>query len=129
MYGAGLRVMECVRLRVKDIDFGYQQIIVRDGKGSKDRVTMLPTIISAPLKHHLEKVKIIHERDLKAGFGSVFLLRLNGNTKTQVTAGPGNMSFQLRNDILTPKVRLKGGIIFMNRLFSGQSNRTFEARA
>ena len=73
MYGAGLRVMECVRLRVKDIDFGYRQILVRDGKGQKDRVTMLPEIVSSPLKIHLEKVKSVHERDLKAGFGNVYL--------------------------------------------------------
>ena len=73
MYGAGLRVMECVRLRVKDIDFGYRQIIVRSGKGNKDRVTMLPEIASDPLKRHLEKVKAIHERDIKAGFGTVHL--------------------------------------------------------
>ncbi|MFW6053032.1 MAG: tyrosine-type recombinase/integrase [Desulfosalsimonas sp.] len=70
MYGAGLRVMECVRLRVKDIDFGYGQILVRDGKGSKDRVTMLPEILKNPLKLHLEKVKSIHDRDLEAGFGN-----------------------------------------------------------
>jgi len=73
MYGSGLRVMECVRLRVKDIDFGYRQILVREGKGSKDRVTMLPEIVSAPLERHLEKVKATHERDLGAGFGTVYL--------------------------------------------------------
>ncbi len=69
MYGAGLRVMECVRLRVKDVDFGYRHILVRDGKGQKDRVTMLPEIVSGPLKLHLEKVKSVHERDLKGGSG------------------------------------------------------------
>nr|WP_181550579.1 integron integrase [Desulfosalsimonas propionicica] len=73
MYGAGLRVMECVRLRVKDIDFGYGQVLVRDGKGAKDRVTMLPEVLKEPLKLHLEKVKSVHDRDLKAGFGSVYL--------------------------------------------------------
>jgi len=74
MYGSGLRVMECVRLRVKDIDFGYRQIlVVRNGKGSKDRVTMLPEIVSSLLERHLEKVKATHERDLRAGFGAVHL--------------------------------------------------------
>jgi integrase len=72
MYGAGLRVMECIRLRVKDIDFGYRQIVVRDGKGSKDRVTMLPQIIVDELQRHLLKVKAIHNADLKAGFGAVY---------------------------------------------------------
>src|SRR6266496_1744380 len=73
LYGSGLRLMECVRLRVKDIDFGYLRITVRDGKGAKDRVTMLPTNLAKPLEHHLQKVKAQHEEDLEAGFGSVFL--------------------------------------------------------
>ena len=73
LYGAGLRVMECVRLRVKDLDFGYRQITVRDGKGHKDRVTMLPEIAIEPLSRHLEKVKKAHEIDLQAGFGAVYL--------------------------------------------------------
>lgn len=73
LYGAGLRVMECVRLRVKDVDFGYGQIVVRDGKGKKDRVTMLPAIIVDDMKRHLLKTRKIHEMDLKAGFGAVYL--------------------------------------------------------
>jgi integron integrase len=73
LYGAGLRIMECVRLRIKDVDFGYGQIVVRDGKGGKDRVTMLPGIICDDLQRHLQKVKRIHEMDLKAGFGAVYL--------------------------------------------------------
>lgn len=73
MYGAGLRVMECMRLRIKDIDFSYQQVSVRDGKGGNDRVTMLPEITVEHLKRHLEKVKATHQLDLKAGFGSVYL--------------------------------------------------------
>jgi integron integrase len=73
LYGSGLRVMECVRLRVKDIDFGYGQIVVRNGKGKKDRVTMLPQIIVDEMQRHLLKVKTIHDRDLKAGCGAVYL--------------------------------------------------------
>lgn len=73
LYGAGLRVMECMRLRVKDVDFGYRQIVVRDGKGNKDRVTMLPEIIIDSLQRHLAGVKKIHELDLKAGYGAVYL--------------------------------------------------------
>src|SRR5258707_8027218 len=57
LYGSGLRLMECLRLRVKDVDFGYGQILVRDGKGAKDRVTMLPQALIEPLKAHLEKVR------------------------------------------------------------------------
>ena len=73
LYGAGLRLMECLRLRVKDIDFTYFQITVRDGKGSKDRVTMLPTASTELLKNQLEKAKRLHQQDLAAGFGEVFL--------------------------------------------------------
>ena len=73
LYGSGLRLMECLRLRVKDIDFGYGQIAVRDGKGGKDRVTMLPESLHEPLKRHLAKVKTLHEEDLAEGFGTVHL--------------------------------------------------------
>jgi integron integrase len=73
LYGAGLRLMECIRLRVKDIDFGYKQIIVRNGKGQKDRATVLPKIVIEPLLRHLEKIRKSHEIDLRAGFGSVYL--------------------------------------------------------
>ncbi len=73
LYGSGLRLMECIRLRVKDLDFDYGQIVVRDGKGMKDRVTMLPHSIREPLKCHLDKVRVIHEKDLSEGFGEVYL--------------------------------------------------------
>jgi integron integrase len=73
MYGGGLRLMECLRLRVQDIDFGANQIIVRDGKGFKDRVTMLPQTAREPLGEHLERVKRTHERDLAEGYGRVVL--------------------------------------------------------
>ena len=73
MYGGGLRIMETMRLRVKDIDFDNHQIIVRDGKGEDDRVTMLPDAIIEPIQLHLRYVKAIHEKDLADGFGSVYL--------------------------------------------------------
>jgi integron integrase len=73
LYGAGLRLMECIRLRVKDVDFGYRQILVRDGKGQKDRVTMLPQMVVEPLRVQLQKVKTLHEQDLAEGFGEVYL--------------------------------------------------------
>lgn len=73
LYGAGLRLRECLKLRVKDVDFDYRQLIVRDGKGGKDRVTMLPQAAVEPLKQHLERVKALHERDLAAGYGDVEL--------------------------------------------------------
>jgi integron integrase len=73
LYGSGLRLMECVRLRVKDVDLGYLRITVRDGKGAKDRVTMLPVNLATALERHLQKVKAQHEEDLEAGFGNVYL--------------------------------------------------------
>jgi integron integrase len=73
LYGSGLRLMECVRLRVKDVDPGYLRVTVRDGKGGKDRITMLPVNAAKPLDRHLQKVKAQHEQDLEDGFGSVYL--------------------------------------------------------
>jgi integron integrase len=71
MYGAGLRLMECLRLRVQDIDFARNEILIRDGKGAKDRITMLPQSLKTPLQDHLKKVKALHERDLADGWGRV----------------------------------------------------------
>ena len=73
LYGSGLRLMECVRLRIKDVDFGYLRITVREGKGGKDRVTMLPVNLASALERHFRKVKAQHEEDLARGFGCVFL--------------------------------------------------------
>ncbi len=73
LYGAGLRLLECLRLRVKDLDFAYNQIVVRDGKGQKDRVTMLPQPVKPPLQQHLQSVKHLHTRDLGVGHGAVYL--------------------------------------------------------
>ncbi len=73
LYGSGLRLMECVRLRVKDIDFDYKTVTVRDGKGGKDRITPLPESIIPDLQRHLRHVKLLHEDDLAAGVGSVYL--------------------------------------------------------
>jgi len=73
LYGAGLRLMECCRLRVKDIDFSKNQIVIRAGKGDKDRYTMLPAIVTEPLLKHLRAGKQQHEEDLKKGMGRVAL--------------------------------------------------------
>ena len=73
LYGTGMRLLEGMRLRVKDVEFSRREVIVREGKGNKDRVTVLPENLILPLRAHLEKVKALHERDLAAGFGDVFL--------------------------------------------------------
>ena len=73
MYGSGLRLMEVLRLRVKDLDFANHQIIVRDGKGENDRITMFPDTLLEPLRLHLNQVKALHEKDLFEGYGTVYL--------------------------------------------------------
>ena len=73
LYGTGMRLMECVRLRVKDVLLEQNQLLVRDGKGFKDRVTMLPMSLKSDLERHLARVKLLHEQDLAAGNGEVHL--------------------------------------------------------
>ena len=73
LYGTGMRVMEVVRLRVKDVDLGAGQIVVRDGKGFKDRVTMLPQALEESLREQFERVRLLHQKDLAEGFGKVHL--------------------------------------------------------
>ena len=73
MYGSGLRLLECLRLRVKDLDFDRGEITVREGKGNKDRVTMLPETLYAALRAQLDAVRLQHQKDLRAGFGRVYL--------------------------------------------------------
>jgi integrase len=73
MYGAGLRVLECARLRTKDVDFPTNQLVVRSGKGDKDRVTMLPATVKADLARHLASVRVQHQRDVTGGAGWVEL--------------------------------------------------------
>ena len=73
IYGSGLRLMECLRLRVKDLEFERRAIIVRDGKGAEDRVTVLPDSLIPLLQEHLQRVKAQHERDLTQGYGAVYL--------------------------------------------------------
>lgn len=73
LYGTGMRLMECCRLRVKDIDFSQREILIRDGKGAKDRVTMLPEALIAPLKEHLAKRRRLYDDDFTKGMAEVYL--------------------------------------------------------
>jgi integron integrase len=95
LYGAGLRLMECCRLRVKDIDFSQNQILVRARKGDKDRYTMLPAAIKQPLLRHLEGVKRQHDQDLKRNLGRVALPNaLEKQYPNAVGNGAGNGYFR-----------------------------------
>jgi integrase len=73
LYGTGIRLMECVRLRVQDVDFQYHQIVIRNAKGQKSRVVPLPERLEEPLREHLRRVRELHEQDLAQGYGEVFL--------------------------------------------------------
>ena len=73
IYGSGIRLMECIRLRIQDIDFGQRQLFVRSGKGGKDRTTFLPRLVHDELHQHIERVKELHRKDLEQGFGEVYL--------------------------------------------------------
>jgi integron integrase len=97
LYGTGMRLTEALRVRVKDIDFGYDQITVRDGKGAKDRMTMLPASIKARLQEHLQGVKKLHESDLRMGSGRVHLpYALARKYPTRRRSGDGSSSFLRR---------------------------------
>jgi integrase len=126
LYGAGLRLMECVRLRVKDVGFGYRQILVREGKGQKDRVTMLPHMVMEPLRAQLQKVKTLHEQDLGRDLER-FTCHLHWNTNILMLAanGVGSMSCRPRSG---PRIRVRArnaAITSMRRCCSGQSKRQF----
>ena len=73
LYGAGLRASECARLRVKDLDYAMRQVIVRDGKGERDRFTILPEALTAPLQEQLRRARLFHDDDLRHAHGSVYL--------------------------------------------------------
>lgn len=115
MYGAGLRLMECLRLRVQDVDFGRNEITIRDGKGAKDRVTMLPESLKSPLQDHLQKVKKIHEKDL-ARVGVVYRCRMpwTASIRMRRPTGAGNGFFHRRSDGKTSRLAKRGGIMLMS---------------
>ncbi|MDH5738084.1 MAG: integron integrase [Gammaproteobacteria bacterium] len=73
LYGSGLRINECLRLRVKDVDFSHHNLVIRDSKGHKDRVTVLPANLIRPLRHQIEFVKALHKKDLDEGFGRAYM--------------------------------------------------------
>ena len=119
LYGSGLRLLECLRLRVKDIDFNYNQIVVRDGKGEKDRITILPDSIKEYLKNHFREIKLVHEKDIKKGFGEVVLPYSlhRKNIQMQVKNLFGSGFFPHQRDTLIKKKIQKEDIIYMKVLF------------
>ncbi len=115
LYGSGLRLNECLRLRVKDIDFSYRQITVRDAKGGKDRVTMLPDALVTPLQGHLARVKQLHAQDLSEGFAWPLCPRLwPANIQTRVRPGLGNLSSPLPNGAAIRELTWCGAIMWVS---------------
>jgi integron integrase len=98
MYGTGMRVSECISVRILDLDFSYQQIVVRAGKGNKDRVVPMPTSLTDQLKKQVDNVRLVHDRDLAAGYGSVYL-------PTALARKFPNAEFELRWQYLFPSSR------------------------
>lgn len=113
LYGSGLRLMECMRLRVKDIDFGNHQIIVRDGKGEDDRITLLPETLIPDLQRQIQTVQRIHQTDLGDGFGEVYLpyalARKYPNASRELAWQYLFPSSQLSRDPRHPSPRGRGG--------------------
>lgn len=98
MYGSGMRVSECVRLRILDIDFAYQQIVIRSGKGNKDRVVPMPDLLIVALQKQIERIRVMHERDCQAGYGAVFM-------PTALARKYSNAEYELRWQFLFPASR------------------------
>lgn len=98
LYGTGMRIMECLRLRVKDVDFKRREILIRDGKGFKDRVTMLPDSLAASLEAHLAKVRGLHQTDLQQGYARCICPMLwRKNIPLRQGNGVGSMCFRPQN--------------------------------
>ena len=122
LYGAGLRLMECLRLRVKDIDFSTNQIVVREGKGQKDRVTMLPSAIREPLRQHLEEARDSTRRTWSTGtLEPPCPTPWNENIPAPLANGDGSMCSRLQGSAPTPGGGWPADITFMSPFCSGQS--------
>jgi integrase len=117
LYGAGLRLLECCRLRVKDVDFATNQLVIRDGKGRKDRVTMLPAAAKVELGRHIERVRDQHRADLRRGVGWVELpgARWRVNIRTLDGNGAGNGSSQRPGSTWTGRPASGAAIICTSR--------------
>lgn len=89
IYGSGIRLMECIRLRIQDIDFGQENLFIRSGKGGKDRTSFLPSFIRNELLKHIERVKCLHQRDLVEGFGEVAMPGALARKYTKAAKQPG----------------------------------------
>lgn len=120
LYGSGLRVMECLRLRVKDVDFEMGQLVVRDGKGGKDRVTMLAARLADPLRAQIERVRRLHQKDVREGYGSVHLPYAFERKSPEAARQPG---WQYVFPARTRSVDPRSGIVRRHHLAHGTVQR------
>ena len=128
LYGTRLRLMEYIRLRIKNVDVTYRQILVRDGKAQKNRVTMLPQMLAVPLQLHLEKVKALHDQDLAEGFGKVYLpFALERTYITASREWGWQYVFPSRRRSIRAVAR-HVGITLMRSLYKRQSRKQFVQR-
>jgi integrase len=124
LYGSGLRIMEAVRLRVKDIDFERREIIIRDGKGERDRVTMLPNSVATALQLQIEGVKRLHEHDLNVAMARfICRTRWSGNTRTRAETLFGSICFRQRTFQSTREPKKRGDLISPKRTCNVRSSR------
>ena len=116
LYGSGMRLLECLRLRVKDVDFSRAIVTVREGKGDRDRRTMLPAVVSQPLRDHIEQVRAQHVADLAEGFGSVWLPHaLSESIPVRRQSGRGNTSFRRQSAASIHEAERSAGITSTNK--------------
>jgi integrase len=116
LYGGGLRLLETLRLRVKDIDFARHQLFIRDPKGCRDRVTMLPRTVEDALRALLEHARKLHEVDIEAGFGAVWLpTAIASRFPVRRRTGPGSGPSPPRGVTSMMRRRRNGAIIYMRQ--------------
>ncbi|MDZ7694381.1 MAG: integron integrase [Balneolaceae bacterium] len=124
MYGAGLRISECLRLRILDLDFTYHQIQVRGGKGKKDRITIMPQLLKKALKKQVQRVKKLHQRDLDRGHGETLLPKA-------LSKKYPNAATQVKWQYLFPSPRRskdpRSGLVHRYHLSTSTVNRTIKA--
>ena len=129
LYGSGLRLLEGLRLRVQDLDFEMKQLMVRDGKGAKDRYTVLPESLIPELRQHLERVQLRHQEDLREGFGTVYLPgALDRNTPARRGNGAGNTYFPPATGPPTHAPGRSSGTTSMRRLSKRPSGQRWHGR-